>query len=90
MACYTVNNGDGCQILKHSLNGTGLRGILTKQKTLSFVIDIAIDANGNMFALDRAGNIVEMTSDGIWLCIFGDVITDADRTGILELREVSE
>lgn len=79
---YTVNNGDGCQILKHSLNGTGLRGILTKQKALSFVIDIAIDANGNMFALDRAGNIVEMTSDGIWLCIFGDVITDADRTGI--------
>lgn len=81
---YTVNLGEEVQVLKHSLNGTGIHAMTQKQKWISNVTDIALDANGNIFALDAEGHIIEMTADGIWLCVFGAQVTSDDRLGLFQ------
>ncbi len=82
---YTVTKGEnassqGQSIRKLSISGTDLFG--TYIWSTSFV-DVAVDKNMNVYAIDSYGTIYEYDSYGNPVFFFGDKDTETQRVGLL-------
>ena len=81
---YTVNLGKQNRILKHSLNGVGMQGMIRAQYPISDAVDIVVNDDGNIFAVDTLGHVIEMSNMGIWYCVFGGKSTEFERLGLFD------
>lgn len=80
---YTVTSGVKSEGVK-KLNITGINILPAETKSSDTLIDIDVDKDGNIYALDINGKIYEYDSTGNLLFAFGGKDAEQERVGLLK------